>query len=104
MSRASKPEPDPPDPATSPGSTFLLLNDLSERWRVSVADAKRIVREEKVPYLALRQPGPGSMRICWKFIRFEVAAVEVWEVKRRRFFAPPPPEPTVPTFAKPILR
>lgn len=104
MARSIKPEPEPTEPAKPPGPAFMVIKDLAERWGVSVDDAKRIVRDEKVPYLALRQPGPGSMKICWKFLRFEPAAIEAWEAKRRMFFQPPPPVPAVPAYEKPILR
>lgn len=88
------------------GPRFLTIKDLAERWGVTVNDAKRIVRDEKVPYLALRTPKPGSMHLCWKFMRFDLSAIEAWEDRRRKVVAPPPPplRSPVPPGGRPILR
>lgn len=60
---------------------MLVIDDLAERWKVSLAQAKRIVREEQVPFLTLRA---WDMRIDWRFVRFTLEAVEEWERGRQR--------------------
>lgn len=60
---------------------MMVIKDLAERWGVSVADAKRIVREEKVPFISLCAIG---MNIRWGFVRFDPQAVAAWEGSRVR--------------------
>lgn len=60
---------------------MMLIKDLAERWGVSLAQAKAIVRDERVPFIALRKV---DMRINWRYARFEPEAVESWERGRRQ--------------------
>lgn len=70
---------------------MMTINELAERWGVSLRDAKQIVRDEKVPFIALRT---ADMRINWTFVRFEPEAVDGWERGRERVFPQaPPPQP-----------
>lgn len=69
---------------------MMVIKDLAERWGVSVVDAKRIVREGAVPFIALREV---DMRINWSFVRFNPAAVEAWEQGRERTADAAAPEP-----------
>jgi len=66
---------------------MMTVESLAERWGVSIPDAKRIVREEKVPFVELRA---SDMNLRWRFVRFEPDAVAQWEAGRRRFVAPAP--------------
>lgn len=79
---------------------MLTIDDLAKRWGVSIRDAKRIVRDEEVPFVALRS---HDMRIRWAFVRFSPQAVAAWEDGRVRV-ADAPDRPTAETVVFEILR
>lgn len=62
---------------------MLVIDDLADRWGISVPQAKAMVRDMKVPFIALRN---FDMKIDWRFIRFKPEAVEEWERSRERVF------------------
>lgn len=88
-------QPKPPEEAAKAEEPsdhhFLKIEDLAARWQLSIRDAKRIVRTEKVPFIALKT---FDMNIGWKFVRFQVEAVTSWEASRERRATSP--EPYVP--------
>lgn len=95
MTRSTKPDPTPPEPTTPPDPAFLLIADLAERWRVSVPEAKKIVRLEQVPFISLRT---FDMNIRWSYVRFSPQAVEAWERSRERMFSTATEAVRTPTF------
>jgi hypothetical protein len=62
---------------------MMVIKDLAERWGVSVPQAKTMVRDMKVPFVALRN---FDMKIDWRFIRFKPDVVESWERSRENVF------------------
>lgn len=73
---------------------MMQIADLAARWGVSPAQAKKIVREERVPFVCLK--GAPDMRVNWRLVRFVPEAVDAWEAGRHRVYAggaAPPPAP-----------
>lgn len=60
---------------------MLLIQDIADRWGVSLAQAKKIVRAERVPFVSL---GGGDMRVNWRLVRFAPESVAAWEATRER--------------------
>jgi len=60
-------------------ATMMLIKDLADRWGVTLSQAKKIVRAERVPFVALRR---HEMKTDWRFVRFEPEAVAAWEQGR----------------------
>lgn len=63
---------------------LLSIQDLAERWGVSVREARRAVVEGGLPRIELRD---GSY-ISWTTTRFSLADVAAWEEGRKRAGGP----------------
>jgi hypothetical protein len=68
---------------------LLTIRDLAERWGVSIAQAKKVVKMEGVPLVNLRS---GYVNINWALVRFLADAVVDWERRRQGVFVRPASE------------
>lgn len=74
---------------------LLTVDDLSERWGLTAAQVRRLVKRDGLPFISFQPETPGRMNISWRFVRFDPDEVAAWEMSRRRTFATaePPPRP-----------
>lgn len=61
---------------------MLTIEDLAARWKVGVAEAQEICRDQGVPFVPLKG-GKDRMRIAWGKVRFRLQAIEAWEAGRQ---------------------
>ncbi len=65
---------------------LLTLAELAERWRVTIAAAKAIVRRKAVPFIRL---SPSDLRVVWGSVRFDPEVIRAWENDHHTTYAPP---------------
>jgi len=59
----------------------MTIKDLAARWGVSEREARQIVKDGQVPFIALKA---FEANINWTFVRFQPEAVASWEESRER--------------------
>lgn len=74
-------------------SQLLTDHDLAERWGLTVAKVRQLVKLDGLPYISFEPSRPGRMNISWRYVRFDPDEVAAWEMSRRRTFASPAPPP-----------
>lgn len=74
--------------------SLLTVDDLAERWGLTPAQVRMLVRRDGLPYISFQPFTPGRLNISWRFVRFNPEAVAEWEAGRQRAFpTPEPPRP-----------